>query len=196
MRGPLPVLANARFRATLKSTGGLKQWAKAHFFIGRNLFLLSNMSRQLIAAKIETIAEEVTASAGIELVEVEFKGTGRNHLLRVYVDKPEGVTHEDCQRISDLMGEKLDAGNIIDGQYTLEISSPGVERKLKKAKDFERFIGQPVKIFLKEPLEGKKMFEGSLKAFADQIVMLDVSGQGDVAIPFERIDRANLKFHW
>ena len=154
------------------------------------------MSRQLTVAKIETIAEDVITSAGLEFVEVELKGTGRNHLLRVYIDKPAGVTHEDCQLISDLMGEKLDAGNVIDGQYTLEISSPGVERKLKKAKDFERFVGEPVKIVLKEPLAGKKFFEGSLKAFAGQTVTLDVSGQGEVAIPFESIDRANLKFHW
>lgn len=154
------------------------------------------MSRQSTVATIETIAEEVTASAGVELVEVELKGSGRNHLLRVYIDKPDGVTHGDCQLVSDLISEKLDAGNIIEGQYTLEISSPGVERKLKKAKDFERFIGQPVKIFLKEPLAGRKFFEGELKTFVDQTVTLDVSGHGDVAIPFERIDRANLKFHW
>ena len=154
------------------------------------------MSRQSTVATIETIAEEVTASAGVELVEVELKGSGRNHLLRVYIDKPDGVTHGDCQLVSDLISEKLDAGNIIEGQYTLEISSPGVERKLKKAKDFERFVGQPVKIFLKEPLAGKRFFEGELKTFADQTVTLDVSGHGDVAIPFEQIDRANLKFHW
>ncbi|HCC57858.1 MAG TPA: ribosome maturation factor [Solibacterales bacterium] len=154
------------------------------------------MSRQSTVATIETIAEEVTAAAGVELVEVELKGSGRNHLLRVYIDKPDGVTHGDCQLVSDLISEKLDAGNIIEGQYTLEISSPGVERKLKKAKDFERFVGQPVKIFLKEPLAGKRFFEGELKTFADQTVTLDVSGHGDVAIPFEQIDRANLKFHW
>lgn len=154
------------------------------------------MSRQSTVASIETIAEEVTASAGIELVDIELKGTGRNHLLRVYIDKPEGVTHGDCQQVSDLISEKLDAANLIEGQYTLEISSPGVERKLKKARDFERFIGQPVKIFLKEPLAGKKFYEGELKSFADQTVTLGVSDHGDVAIPFEQIDRANLKFHW
>lgn len=153
------------------------------------------MSRQQLVGKLELIANQVVEAAGLELVELELKGTGRNHLLRVYIDKPEGVTHEDCQLVSDRFGEQIEAGNLIDGQYTLEVSSPGVERKLKKAKDFERFVGQKVKVFLKEPVEGKKFFEGALQSFEDQTATVETSA-GPVRIPYEQIDRANLKFDW
>src|SRR5258707_12742119 len=97
------------------------------------------MSSAAILSKIEAIAERVAQSEGIEIVDVELKGGGRNQFLRISIDKPEGVTHADCELISQQVGTILDVENLIPGHYTLEVSSPGLERKLRKPADFERF---------------------------------------------------------
>jgi len=106
-----------------------------------------------IVSKIEAIAERVAQSEGIEIVEVELKGGGRNKFLRISIDKPEGVTHADCETISHQVGTILDVEDVVPGAYTLEVSSPGVERKLSKYKDFERFTGKKIKTILREPVE-------------------------------------------
>src|SRR5262245_18107896 len=95
-----------------------------------------------ILSKIEAIVERVAQPEGIEVVEVELKGGGKNRFLRISIDKPDGVTHADCELVSQQVGTILDVEDIVPGSYTLEVSSPGVERKLLKYKDFERFIGK------------------------------------------------------
>src|ERR1051325_9772680 len=107
--------------------------------------------RQDVVSKIEAIADRVAQSEGIEVVEVELKGGGRNQLLRISIDKPEGVTHADCEMISQQVGTILDVDDVVPGQYTLEGSSPGVERKLLKPRDYERFVGKKARITLHEP---------------------------------------------
>src|SRR5882672_11085263 len=103
------------------------------------------MSSAAILSKIEAIAERVARSEGIEIVEIELKGGGRNRFLRISIDKPEGVTHGDCESISQQVGTILDVEDVVPGgHYTLEVSSPGVERKLSKPQEFERFVGQKV----------------------------------------------------
>src|SRR6266498_30168 len=92
--------------------------------------------RERVISKIEEIVQRVAQSEGIELVEVELKGGGRNQLLRISIDKPEGVTHADCELISQQVGTILDVEDVVPGKYTLEVSSPGVERKLFKPKYF------------------------------------------------------------
>src|SRR6266540_5727424 len=104
------------------------------------------MRQQAVLSKIEEIAQRVAQSEGIEVVEVELKGGGRNQLLRISIDKPEGVTHSDCELISHQVGTILDVEDVVPGHYTLEVSSPGVERKLLKPQDYERFYGRKVKI--------------------------------------------------
>jgi len=99
-----------------------------------------------ILSKIEAIAERVAQSEGIEIVEVELKGGGKNRFLRISIDRPEGVTHADCELISHQVGTILDVEDVVPGAYTLEVSSPGVERKLVKYKDFERFTGKKIKV--------------------------------------------------
>ena len=96
----------------------------------------------VVTAKIEEIAQQVAQSAGLELVEVEVKGGGNARLVRIAIDKPEGVTHADCGLVSEKVGAILDADDMVPGHYTLEVSSPGVERKLCKPKDYQRFQGQ------------------------------------------------------
>jgi ribosome maturation factor RimP len=153
------------------------------------------MSRQVTAARVQEIAERVGEKSGLEIVEVELKGSGRNQLLRVFIDKPGGVTHGDCETLSRQMEELLDAEDLFPDQYTLEVSSPGVERKLKKPNDFERFQGQKARLVLKE--EGKnRSLVGTLAGTGDSGILLVLPDGERVHIPFSSIDRANLKFEW
>src|SRR6266567_5083047 len=114
------------------------------------------MSSTAILSKIEAIAERVARSEGIEIVEIELKGGGKNRFLRISIDKPEGVTHGDCELISHQVGTILDVEDVVPGHYTLEVSSPGVERKLLKPGDFERFQGKKARIVLREPVSNQR----------------------------------------
>jgi len=106
-------------------------------------YWVRDMSREEVTAKVLEIAERVGASEGLEIVEVQLLGGGGARLLRIFIDKPEGVTHADCEMISQNVGTILDIEDVIPGaHYTLEVSSPGVERKLTKPRDFERFVGK------------------------------------------------------
>ena len=154
------------------------------------------MAKQAVVAKIEEIARRVAESEGIEVVEVELKGGGRNQFLRISIDKPEGVTHGDCENISHQVGTILDVEEVVPSHYTLEVSSPGVERKLTTVKDFERFQGKKVKLILKEPIENQKAFEGTLSGLQDQVISLDLAAGKTIQFPHERVEKANLKFEW
>jgi ribosome maturation factor RimP len=151
---------------------------------------------QTMAARLEEIAQKVASADGLEVVDVEVKGSGRNQLLRIYIDKPQGVTHADCEQVSQQVGSVLDSADLLPGNYTLEVSSPGVERKLKKWKDFERFQGHRMKVILREPLEAVKHFDGVLQSAHDGALKMELNGGKSVEFRFEQVDRANLKFEW
>src|SRR5580658_7517257 len=138
-----------------------------------------------ISSRIEEIAERVAGSEGIEVVEVEVKGGGKNQFVRISIDKPEGVSHADCENVSQQVGTILDVENVVPGHYTLEVSSPGVERKLLKPHDFERFQGKKAKVTLREPVENQAHWEGVLAGFADGIISLDANGR-QIRLPFEQ----------
>jgi len=154
------------------------------------------MSSAAILSKIEAIAERVAQPAGIEVVEVELKGGGQNRFLRISIDRPEGVTHADCELISHEVGTILDVEDIVPGHYTLEVSSPGVERKLIKLTDFERFTGKKIKTVLKDPIENSRTWEGTLASCADGLITLEVNEGKKIQFPFDRVEEANLKFEW
>ena len=158
------------------------------------------MKREEVIAKITAVAEQAAAHAGIEIVEVELKGSGRSHLLRIYIDRPEGVTHADCELVSRAVSAVLDVEDPIPGTYELEVSSPGVERKLGKWQDWQRFAGKKVKVVLKEPvpLEPKELkhFDGVIARAEDRIVTVELVGGKQVTFPVEQVDHANLKFEW
>jgi len=154
------------------------------------------MSTSAILSKIEAIAERVAQPAGIEVVEVELKGGGQNRFLRISIDRPEGVTHADCELISHEVGTILDVEDIVPGHYTLEVSSPGVERKLIKLTDFERFTGKKIKTVLKDPIENSRTWEGTLASCADGLITLEVNEGKKIQFPFDRVEKANLKFEW
>jgi ribosome maturation factor RimP len=149
-----------------------------------------------IVSKIEAVAERVGQSEGIEIVEVELKGGGKSRLLRIFIDKPEGVTHSDCESISHQVGTILDVENLLPGSYTLEVSSPGVERKLMKYRDFERFRGKKIKAILREPVENSRRWEGTLASCADGLITLEIAEGKSIQFPFEQVETANLKFEW
>jgi ribosome maturation factor RimP len=150
-----------------------------------------------VASKIEEIAQRVAASEGLELVEVEVKGGGQHRFVRISIDKPEGVSHGDCELISHQVGTILDVENVVPGgQYTLEVSSPGVERKLLKAQDFERFQGKKAKVTLRDPVDGRRNWEGTLAGIEDGLIRLDLERGDPLRFPFEQVQKANLKFEW
>jgi ribosome maturation factor RimP len=153
--------------------------------------------RDDITSKIEEIAERVCGSEGLEVVEVAVLGGGSARVVRIFIDKPEGVTHADCELVSHQVGTILDVEDVVPGgRYHLEVSSPGLDRKLTKAAHFERFLGQKAKIVLREPFENQKSWVGKLARFENNQVTLEPTEGKFVTFPLDRIERANLKFEW
>jgi ribosome maturation factor RimP len=155
--------------------------------------------------KIQEIAERVAQSGGLEVVEIELLGGGKARTLRIFIDKPEGVTHEDCANFSREAGTIFDVEDAVPGAtYTLEVSSPGLDRKLSKAADFERFTGSLVKLMTRDPINGNRHFEGRLKAFQDGRLSLELTGRkknkkqeavaagAAVEIELANVEKANL----
>lgn len=126
--------------------------------------------------KVREIVERVAHDYGLEVVDVDFRGGGKARMLRIVIDKPEGVTHEDCAHVSNEVGTILDVEDAVPGTaYTLEVSSPGLDRKLSKPAEFERFTGSLVKVSTHEAHDGTRHFEGRLEAFHDGKLTLDLN---------------------
>jgi ribosome maturation factor RimP len=142
--------------------------------------------------RTKSIIEKVVSSESMELVDIEFKGSLNNQVLRVYIDKPSGVTHEDCELISDQVGAVLDVEDMIPGSYTLEVSSPGLTRRLTKESDFQHFRGRLVRIQTRQPMEGMNSFRGTLVGFEGKTVTLELKNARLIQIPLTSIARANL----
>ena len=155
------------------------------------------MSKEGLVNKITEIAERVAGSEGIEIVDVQLLGASKARVLRIYIDKPEGVSHNDCEFISQQVGTILDVEDVIPGDsYTLEVSSPGLERKLTKPRDFERFTGRKAKFVLREPVENRRRWEGTLLRFADGLIALEPEAGKVIQFPLGQVEKANLKFEW
>ena len=162
--------------------------------------------------RVREIADRVAASRGLEVLDVEFLGGGKARMLRVFLDKPAagndpmaGVTHEDCANFSREFGTILDVEDAMPGSYTLEVSSPGLDRKLVKAADFTRFTGSRMKLMTRQPVNNTRHFEGRLESFENGRLTLDLSvashksrkKMGDAAgtkieIEFANVEKANL----
>ena len=154
-------------------------------------------SRDAIIGKVQEITERVAGDAGLEVVDVQMLGGGGSRLLRIFIDKPEGVTHADCEHISQHVGTILDVEDVIPGgKYTLEVSSPGLERKIARPREFERFVGKKVKVVLRQPVENQRTWVGALRNFAEGIITLEPSPGKSIQFPLELVERANLKFEW
>jgi ribosome maturation factor RimP len=152
---------------------------------------------------IREAAERVAHSLGLEIFDVEWK-VGKQRLLRVYIDRlPDaggpsnlgngaGISHSDCERVSQQLSVMLDVEDLVPGpSYTLEVSSPGLDRKLIRPGDYQRFTGRLANIWLNEPVENQKYFQGRLAGYADGVVKLTVRDR-EVAVPLAGIRKANL----
>jgi ribosome maturation factor RimP len=153
---------------------------------------------------IRDIAGRVATAHGVEVVEVEMRGGGKARTLRITIDKPEGVTHEDCASVSREVSTILDVEDAIPGSaYTLEVSSPGLDRKLLRREDYQRFTGSRVKLMTREPVNGNRHFEGRLESLAGEKLVLELVGKKKpkpghaqpgqkIEIELGNIEKANL----
>src|SRR5919108_1621733 len=153
--------------------------------------------------RVREIAERVANSSGLEIVEIDLRGGGKARMLRIVIDKPSGVTHEDCANLSREVGTILDVEDAVPGgSYTLEVSSPGLDRKLARPADYERFIGSRVKLTTRNPVDGNRFFEGKLESFHEGRLTLNLStarkkfrtnnGAPRLEIEFANVEKANL----
>ncbi|HYM11009.1 MAG TPA: ribosome maturation factor RimP [Bryobacterales bacterium] len=150
------------------------------------------MSTAAVVEKVAEIAGRVAASEGLEIVEVEYKGGGNNRVLRIFIDKPGGVSHADCETVSHQVGVILDVEDVIPVHYTLEVSSPGLDRKLLKPADYQRFLGKKARVKLRGSIAGRSHFIGRLAEFEAGRVGLDVEGNGRVHFAPEDVLVARL----
>lgn len=149
------------------------------------------MGKQNVVNLVESLVNDVIRDSELELVDVEYAKDGKDWVLRVFIDKPDGVDIEDCRSVSLSLSNKLDEADPIPNAYTLEVSSPGLERPLKREQDFHNFMGNLVNIRTYQAIDGIKEFEGNLIGFENGIVKLQVNGE-DREIPYDQIAKARL----
>jgi ribosome maturation factor RimP len=142
--------------------------------------------------KIEAIAERVASGEGLTLIDIELKGGRSNPLLRVYIDKPGGVSHADCALVSEQMSAILDVEDPFPGSYLLEVSSPGLDRKLVKPREYAYFAGRRARVVLREPVAERKVFEGRLAGIEEGRVKLDLDNEGVAEVELSNISKAKL----
>jgi ribosome maturation factor RimP len=151
------------------------------------------MENGSIEESIRRIATEAAAASDVEFVHSEVVGSKRNMTVRVYIDKPGGVTLEDCSVVSKRMEAVLDADDLIPSAYLLEVSSPGLERELYSAADFEKFIGQRVKVKLANAIDNQKVFIGRIAAVEDGEIVIEEKTRGTIKFPHSEVTKANLR---
>ncbi len=137
--------------------------------------------------------DPVVASEGMDIIELEFQRESNGYVLRLYVDHPDGVTLEDCSRVSRVLSDFLDVVDPIHHAYNLEVSSPGLNRPLRKPEHFEKFLGSVVKIKTLEPLENRRNFKGILIETSGDMVSVECDGVV-FTIPVSMIDKARLLY--
>jgi ribosome maturation factor RimP len=151
------------------------------------------MDSRSVAERIREIAEQVAVDYGLELVHAEVGGPDGHPLVRLFIDKPGGVTHNDCSEMSVHLGTVLDVEDFIHSAYTLEVSSPGLERGLYKRADYERFAGSNAKIKMRSPVGGQRNFRGRIVSVAESAVIFEDRTSGRVNLPLDSIAKANLE---
>ncbi len=140
-----------------------------------------------VTEMVEKLTEDFLKDKPMELVDVEFIKEGKHRYLRVYIDKEGGISLDDCKLISDYLNVKIDEKDPIKENYFLEVSSPGIERPLKKDRDYEKTIGKVVQAKLYSPIEGRKIVDGVLKGYKNNIVSIDIGDDEVIEIPKDKI---------
>ncbi len=148
------------------------------------------MSEDRIITAVEGFARPILDEMGLELVEVQFRREA-GWVLRLFIDREGGVTLDDCASVSRQVSSYLEVEDLIDHAYNLEVSSPGLERPLKRAEDFTRFAGRRARVKLRQPLDGQRVFIGTLGGLRDNRVVLDVDGR-EMEFDLDGVTRARL----
>jgi ribosome maturation factor RimP len=151
------------------------------------------MGSSAVEDRVRAIAERVSLDHGLELVHAEVAGPDNKPIVRIFIDKPNGVTHQDCSEVSLHVGTILDVEDFIHASYTLEVSSPGIERGLYKRQDYERFAGSLAKVKARRPINGQRNFRGRVVGIDGDDVLFEDRSSGRVRIAFETIVKANLE---
>ena len=150
------------------------------------------MGKDSVVQSVMELVEPIISSENLELVDVEYKKEGRAWVLRVYIDKKGGVSVGDCQRVSRQIEDTLQIDEVVKTAYTLEVSSPGLDRPLKKEKDFLRSIGKKVSVTTYSPVNKQRTFVGIIKDFSNQTLHLDIGEETPAVISLENIAKAKL----
>jgi ribosome maturation factor RimP len=137
------------------------------------------------------VLEPTVERLGYELADLEVRLGGKGGLLRITIDKPEGIALDDCEKVSHAVSALLDVEDPMAGEYNLEVSSPGLDRKLTKVEHFQRFEGETVKITMRFPIEGRRRFRGKLLSSDDQNIVVEVDGESH-SVPLATLDTARL----
>lgn len=137
------------------------------------------------------LLEPTVTRLGYELADLEVRLGSKGGLIRLFIDKEDGITLEDCEKVSRAVSALLDVEDPVPGHYELEVSSPGLDRKLTKVEHFQRFIGETVQVKLRFPLDGRRRFRGSLKAQQKEEIVVEVDGES-YSLPLSMIDTARL----
>lgn len=153
------------------------------------------MAENNIEKKVEELLKETIQNLGYELYDVEYLKEGNEFHLCIYIDKPEGIDILDCEKVNDVINPILDDADYISEQYFLEVSSSGLERKLRKKEQFEKQIGNKIEVKLYQKIENKKDYVGILKNYKDDFLVLDVDGK-DIKIELNQISTAKTIFEW
>jgi ribosome maturation factor RimP len=148
--------------------------------------------RQSLEARITSLAEQVAAPLGMEIVLAEVRGGGSRSIVRIFIDKPGGISLSDCESFSKRLSVRLDVEDWIPFSYALEVSSPGIDRRLVKEADFQRFAGKEAKIRLRAPIEGQKKLRGRIVGVAQGRLQLEVNPGKQVELALSDIEKANL----
>ncbi|MFB3884308.1 MAG: ribosome maturation factor RimP [Thermodesulfobacteriota bacterium] len=148
-----------------------------------------------ILGRVREIADPILSDEGMELVEMEYRRESKGWVLRLYIDKPEGISLDDCSRISQEVGRNLDVEDFISVPYTLEVSSPGLARPLKKEKDFLRYRDRIIKVKTVEPIENRRQFKGKLLGVSENRIEIEIEGKV-FHIPLSKVAKANLEVDW
>lgn len=150
------------------------------------------MSHGHIVEAARAVVEPIIEELGLELVDVFYGNENGRWILRLFIDGPDGVDLDDCQRVSEAVDLPLDEADPIPGSYYLEVSSPGLDRPLVKPAHFERFAGYKVRIRTKEPIDGRRNWQGVLEGYEADHVLLTLDDGNKVSLPFAAIGRARL----
>jgi len=151
------------------------------------------MDPRSVAERVREIAGQAAIDHGMELVHAEVAGPEGHPIVRLFIDKPGGVTHDDCSKVSHQVSTVLDVEDFIHSAYLLEVSSPGLERGLYKRADYERFAGSIAKIKARSPIKGQRNFRCRILGLANDNVVLEDRTSGRVELPLDGIVKANLE---